>query len=241
MLRLVGIRLAGALLLAASSLTSALSVAPSVVLAAPLPAPSCTNDDVLTKYTSTDDWKKTLVDTAYMVHKGYVPPDLVSTANAGLNAGHSIRSLVIPDLIAIANAARDAGAPLKVVSSYRSWKTQKAIFDWNWNKYGYQYAIDHVARPGHSEHQLGVTIDFGSKGGGDSTAYGSTWSQTKQGKWMAANSWKYGFIMSYPDGTQDRTCYVYEAWHFRYLGQTLAAKVHASGLTLREYLWQRYQ
>jgi D-alanyl-D-alanine carboxypeptidase len=56
---------------------------------------------------------------------------------------------------------------------------------------------------------------------------------------MAANAWKYGFIESYPRGVSpSKTCYAYEPWHFRYVGRAEAAAVHASGLTLREWLWR---
>jgi D-alanyl-D-alanine carboxypeptidase len=46
--------------------------------------------------------------------------------------------------------------------------------------------------------------------------------------------------MSYPKGKQDRTCYSYEPWHYRYFGRDLAANIHDAGLTTREYLWSHY-
>jgi D-alanyl-D-alanine carboxypeptidase len=55
---------------------------------------------------------------------------------------------------------------------------------------------------------------------------------------MSRNAYRYGFILSYPDGRRDKTCYPYEPWHFRYVGPELARPVQASGLTLREYLWR---
>jgi D-alanyl-D-alanine carboxypeptidase len=54
---------------------------------------------------------------------------------------------------------------------------------------------------------------------------------------MAENAWRYGFVLSYPKDAFDRVCYDYEPWHFRYFGVDLAAKIHDSGQTLREYLW----
>jgi D-alanyl-D-alanine carboxypeptidase len=64
------------------------------------------------------------------------------------------------------------------------------------------------------------------------------WGATAAGAWMRDNAWRYGFVMSYPAGRQAVTCYAYEPWHFRYIGRELAAKVHASGLTLREWIWR---
>ena len=62
---------------------------------------------------------------------------------------------------------------------------------------------------------------------------------------MAENAWKYGWLMSYPQGEggalfSDATCFHYEPWHYRYLGREIARKVHRSGLTIREYLWKHY-
>ena len=56
---------------------------------------------------------------------------------------------------------------------------------------------------------------------------------------MAANAWRYGFVMSYPRGSFSRVCYDYEPWHYRYVGRAAAADIRASGLTLREWLWLR--
>ena len=82
---------------------------------------------------------------------------------------------------------------------------------------------------------MGTAIDFTSRGLTDVDA---SWGSTTTGIWMADNAWRYGFVLSYPKGQIDLTCYPYEPWHFRYVGPKLAAKVRASGLTLREYLWR---
>ena len=67
----------------------------------------------------------------------------------------------------------------------------------------------------------------------------TSWETTKAGAWLGANAWKYGFVMSYPKGKTSVTCYMYEPWHFRYVGRTVAKAVHDSKLTLREYLWRQ--
>jgi D-alanyl-D-alanine carboxypeptidase len=92
-----------------------------------------------------------------------------------------------------------------------------------------------VARPGHSEHQLGTTIDVTTEG---ATDVDQSWGATAHGQWVATNAHKYGFLLSFPQGASDSTCYDYEPWHLRYVGRELAADVIASGLSLREYLWR---
>ena len=158
--------------------------------------------------------------------------------NAGLNSGHRVRAFVIADLKAMARAARAAGARLAVQSAFRSYSTQKSTFAY-WSRVsGYSAALKSSARAGHSEHQLGTTIDFRSYGG-SAPWYYSDWGTTKAGAWLKKNAWKYGFVMAYPKGKTSVTCYSYEPWHYRYMGRAEAAKVRSSGLTLRQYLWRQ--
>jgi zinc D-Ala-D-Ala carboxypeptidase len=196
------------------------------------PLPDCRLDDILTSPRDYDSWSTTLVDTILRVEKTYVPPDLVPISRAGVAGGGSIRKVSINDLREMEKAAEANGTPLGDVSSYRSYGTQVKLFNSYVRAYGYTEAVKFSARPGHSEHQLGLAIDFSAAGGtgfisGDSAI----------GRWMAANAWKYGWLMSYPKGKYRLTCYTYEPWHYRYVGRDLAAKIHASGLTTREYLW----
>ena len=200
------------------------------------PLPACAYKDVLTRFRGYADWQRTLVDTILMVGSDFHPGDLVDTSKAGLNAGHATRAHVVADLKAMTDAARAAGRPIQVQSAFRSYATQQATFNHWVNVGGYQQALRTSARPGHSEHQLGTTFDFTSLGGRPPWDY-ADWAATPAGGWMAANAWRYGFVLSYPRNTFARVCYEYEPWHYRYLGRPLAAEVRASGLTLREWLW----
>ena len=58
---------------------------------------------------------------------------------------------------------------------------------------------------------------------------------------MAANAWRFGWVMSYPPDRADVTCYRYEPWHYRWVGRDVAAELHERGLTLRELLWERQE
>ena len=200
--------------------------------------PVCAYDDVPATDVSYSDWNVTLLDTTYQLPKSYVPPGLVSTAEAGLKGGGEIRKIAIPDLKAMTSAARMAGAGLSVVSAYRSYSYQAWLYDQEVERYGKKTAMRSVARPGHSEHQLGVTIDFGSAATGSDVS--QSFARTSAGKWIRANGWKFGWVLSYPSGEMGKTCYYSEPWHYRYVGREMAAKIHVSHLTLREYLWKHY-
>ena len=218
------------------SVAIATGLATTVVSAAALPA--CRVADVTTAHRSYTDWARTILDTTYRLTSAYGPSDLRSTADAGLNGGQRVRALVITDLRAMARAARAAGARLAVESSYRSYSTQASTFAYWVRVSGYAAALRSSARAGHSEHQLGTTLDFKSYGGSAPWNY-ADWGRSKAGTWLRNNAWRYGFVMSYPKGKTSVTCYAYEPWHFRYVGRAVAAKIHASGLTPREYLWRQ--
>jgi putative cell wall-binding protein len=200
------------------------------------PLPACAYRDVLTPYRAYDDWRRTLVDTILMVPSTYHPGDLVDTSTAGMNGGYAVRSLVVSDLRALGDAARAAGRPVQVISGFRSYAAQEQTFNYWVSVGGYEQALRTSARAGHSEHQLGTTLDFKSSGGPAPWDI-ADWATTPAGRWMAENAWRYGFVMSYPRSSFDRVCYDYESWHYRYYGRDVAARIRASGLTPREWLW----
>jgi D-alanyl-D-alanine carboxypeptidase len=203
------------------------------------PLPPCRYDDILTTPRGYDDWSVTQVDTILRVTRAYVPPDLVPVSEADIPGTGLVRAVMIDDLREMAIAARAADAAIGVQSAYRSFATQKAVFAQWVDFHGYARALQLSARPGHSEHQLGLAIDFRSHPGG-SPFNGTTWASTPAGKWMKAHGWEFGFVMSYPRRSIDITCYDFEPWHYRYVGRELAAQIRASGLTQREYLWANY-
>ncbi len=205
--------------------------------AAPLiPLPACAYLDLPTARPAESSWASTVLDTVFRLPAEYHPDDLRDTSAAGLNAGHRIRGVAIHDLAAMVEAASVAGARLAVQSAYRSYASQVVTFNGWVSQVGYAEALTVSARPGHSEHQLGTAIDFRSAGGPSPWRL-ADWATTPEGGWMAANAWRFGWVMSYPRETADRTCYAYEPWHYRYVGRPTAAAMHDSGLTPREWLW----
>lgn len=119
------------------------------------------------------------------------------------------------------------GIYLEGISGYRSYATQNRIYNNYVAADGKAEADTYSARPGHSEHQSGLALDVNSVEG--SFAY------TAEAKWIAENCYKYGFILRYPYGKTDKTGYIYEPWHIRYVGIAIATKIHNSGLCLEEY------
>jgi D-alanyl-D-alanine carboxypeptidase len=227
-----------AAVLALTGLLGGTAVAPDAGARALGPLPDCRYDDILTSPRRYGDWPTTLVDTILRVPRTYAPPDLVRVADLGVSGRGMVRQVMATDLQEMSAAAAAAGNPIGIQSAYRSYAEQEEVFAHWVSVHGYQRALKLSARPGHSEHQLGLGIDVRSDPPVDTLS--GSWGTTPAGKWMAANAWKHGFLMSYPKGKTAVTCYAYEPWHFRYVGRELAAEVRASGLTLREYLWANF-
>ena len=205
------------------------------------PLPRCRYADRPTRYTDQDSWRITLLDTIFRLPAGYTPERLVSTTRAGLQAGYEVRPEVVDDLRAMAEASREADAEIAVRWAHRSYGQQAGAFAHWTRELGYDRALRVSARPGHSEHQLGTTVDFRSADSLQAPWDYDDWGETPAGAWMRENSWRYGFLMTYPRGMSEETCYDYEPWHFRYVGRELAAAVHESGHSLRRYLWENLE
>ena len=131
--------------------------------------------------------------------------------------------------------AKKAGFVLVAFSTYRSYEYQQTLYNNYVERDGKENADRYSARPGYSEHQTGLAFDVGEKGKEDLWLT-EEFGETPAGKWLVENAHKYGFILRYPKGKEAITGYMYESWHFRYLGVDLAQKVKASNLTLEEYL-----
>ncbi|MDJ1114997.1 M15 family metallopeptidase [Microbacterium dauci] len=124
--------------------------------------------------------------------------------------------------------ARDDGVSLTIISGFRSYASQAAIYPAKIRQYGYEMAQLRAARPGHSEHQTGLAIDVNS--------ISQAWGDTKAGRWVARYGHRYGFIVRYPKGKTAVTGYAYEPWHLRHVGVEVATHLKKTGLTLDEYL-----
>ncbi|TSC53485.1 MAG: peptidase M15B and M15C DD-carboxypeptidase VanY/endolysin [Parcubacteria group bacterium LiPW_39] len=161
---------------------------------------------------------------------------MVELADLGA-PGKYLRRPAHDNLAALLKGAKNDRVNLKILSAWRSYFYQKSLFSFFSRKY--KNAASFSAEAGHSEHQLGTTIDFGA--GDSKTDLNINFAQTPPGKWLEQNAFKYGFVMSYPAGKEAITGYIYEPWHYRYIGVEAAREFYNSGLTLQEFLTQKPQ
>jgi D-alanyl-D-alanine carboxypeptidase len=130
-------------------------------------------------------------------------------------------------------AAKKDNIYLMGVSGYRSYKTQKVLFNYYVKRDGYEKARTYSALPGTSEHETGLSIDVTGKDG--TCAAEDCFGKKPEAKWVADNAHKFGYIIRYPQGKQAITGYKYEPWHIRYVGIPLATEIKQKGITLEEY------
>lgn len=128
--------------------------------------------------------------------------------------------------------AAETGLGFQVQSAFRDYGTQVNVYNGWVDRLGQAAADLTSARPGTSEHQTGLAVDISSAPA--VCPLQTCFAQTGQAAWLAANAWRFGFILRYPDGKTAITGYEFEPYHFRYVGPELAAELHATGVTTLE-------
>ncbi|MGE7911528.1 M15 family metallopeptidase [Lysinibacillus xylanilyticus] len=132
-------------------------------------------------------------------------------------------------------AAKQQGFDLVAFSGYRSFEYQTTLYN-NYAKRDGQAAADrYSARPGYSEHQTGLAFDIGEKGK-DDLWLTEEFGETPAGQWLFTHAQDYGFILRFPQNKEDITGYMYESWHYRYVGVDIAKDIKKQNITLEEYL-----
>ena len=127
------------------------------------------------------------------------------------------------------DAAKKDNINIYSVSFYRSYDNQNTLYNGYVKRDGVKEADTYSARPGHSEHQTGLSVDI------NTSARSSKFEKTKEYEWLISNSYKYGFILRYPENKSYITGYIYEPWHYRYVGIENAMIIFQEQLTYEEY------
>jgi len=161
----------------------------------------------------------------YFLNENYIPKGLLFLATSTLyikTKPLQIHTNVKPFIENLINASIANNLNLLIVSAYRSFGTQSVLK----SSYRFTYGLganQFSAEQGYSEHQLGTAVDFTNPKIGDTFA---GFSKTTEFKWLVDNAYKYGFILSYPESNH---YYVYEPWHWRFVGVRLATILHDQG------------
>lgn len=189
--------------------------------------------DNIAHHTAGEDngWNLILVN-----RDNYIPDDY-KVELTELSNGQKVDSRIYPKLQEMFDEARKEGLGLFVAAGYRTWEKQQELLDEKIREYenegktkkeAEKLAKEWVAVPGTSEHQLGIAVDINADTGISTRdeVYG----------WLSKNSYKYGFIQRYPADKKDITGVINEPWHYRYVGEKAAEKMHFQGICLEEYI-----
>jgi LAS superfamily LD-carboxypeptidase LdcB len=198
--------------------------------ASPTPQATCAPSDLLR-----------LVDKDHALPDDYVPPDLVTLDPKDSSPGSAtvvqMRKEAADALHAMLEAARSQNIFFLAQSAYRSYEYQNQVYAAEVRSVGQAQADRESARPGHSEHQLGLAVDFTTRA--LNFDLNQSFAATPEGRWLTQHAAEFGFVLSYPEGKEDQTGYEYEPWHYRYIGVSAAQQFVQSGQTLNQWLAAR--
>ena len=183
-----------------------------------------------------------LVNKTHPLSSDYWPEDLVEVSKTVAGVGNKdtkkMRRVAAEAMDRMIAAAAEEGIDIAVRTGFRSYDYQKTLFDSYAKNNGAEKANTFSAHAGESEHQTGLACDLGGKSQNYALSY--SFGDTKEGKWCYEHCAEYGFILRFIDGTDKSpgpiTGYVYEAWHFRYVGEEVAKEIMEKGITFEEYL-----
>jgi D-alanyl-D-alanine carboxypeptidase len=181
----------------------------------------------------------------YGLSRDYVPADLVMLSDyfpRSVTKGYptKVREAVVGPLQEMFTDMQATGLSPSIISGYRSYPAQ-VIARNKWLEQEPDRVSILSAPPGHSEHQLGTTLDFGSPElpfivGQEDIEFHTYFYKSSEGQWLTEHAHEYGFTLSYPRDSLDLTGFYYEPWHYRFIGIDLATELNRKGITLTEFL-----
>jgi len=179
------------------------------------------------------DTNQVLVNKFYYLDEQYIPKNLVKISTDFSSSDKYLVNVAQISFEYLAKKAKDEGYTIRAVSAYRSYNYQTNLYNNYVKTDGVKNADQYSARPGFSEHQTGLAVDVDNK-----ITNFNDFENTKEFSWMQENAHKYGFILRYPKGKENITGYIYEPWHYRYVGIEIASFIHKNNITYEEYYFK---
>ena len=184
-----------------------------------------------TKKTDISKSELMIVNKTYYLNETYTNENMSVISNRySYGTNQMVTKETFDAFINMFNKAKEENLTLIVNSSFRSYEDQTDIYNNYKNWKGEEYADTIAARPGHSEHQTGLSIDIQTYG-----SSAETFEDTDEFRWLSENAYKFGFILRYPKDKEYITGYSYESWHFRYVGLEAAKYIQENNITFDEY------
>ena len=179
------------------------------------------------------DTNYVLVNKFYYLDNNYIPQNLENIDSKYSASGRKLVNVARISFEFLAKKAKEEGYNIRAVSTYRSYDYQTSLYNNYVKQDGVENADKYSARAGFSEHQTGLAVDVDNV-----TSNFNNFENTEEYKWMLENAYKYGFILRYPKGKEDITGYIYEPWHYRYVGIEIASFINQNNITYEEYYFK---
>ena len=171
-----------------------------------------------------------LVNKNNVLPNNYIPSDLRLINNRYAYDNKYLREEAAINFENLSLDASLLGYRIIATSAFRDYEYQGKLFNDYVSSKGLNYALLCSAKPGHSEHQTGLSVDVE----GSNKDY-DEFEKAIEFSWMKENAHKYGFILRYPKGKEHITGFKYEPWHYRYVGTNVATYIYENNITLEEY------
>ena len=170
-----------------------------------------------------------LVNKFYGLKEDYEPEDLITVSGTYAYSGKKVSKIIYDHLTNMLDSAKNDGFTMLVEQGYRSYSDQADAYKVIQDSSGVSSADRQAARAGHSEYQTGLSISL--------NVYKTTEGidASEGANWLQNNSYKYGFIVRYPENTSDITGFNDEKWRLRYVGEEAAKKIFEDNITFDEY------
>lgn len=175
-----------------------------------------------------------LINRQWRVSQNFVPEVVSANVQGNTRQMRADAAAALEEMFAACR--KETGVSMVTISGYRSYRTQENIYDRKLKNVGgkTEKADEFVARPGASEHQLGLAMDVNERAreAGLTASFG----RTVTGKWLKENCWRFGFILRYQEGWEDVTGYSAEPWHVRYVGKEYAEDIYQQNVPFETFM-----
>lgn len=174
-----------------------------------------------------------LINRQWRVSQNFVPEVVSAQVQGNVRQMRPDAAAALEEMFAACR--EETGLNMVTISGYRSYKTQSNIYDRKLRNVGsVAKADEYVARPGASEHQLGLAMDVNQRA--RESGLTSSFGNTVTGKWLRDNCWRFGFILRYQEGWEAVTGYNFEPWHVRYVGKEYAKAIYEMDVPLETFM-----